>query len=838
MVLWKFTFKEMKHRPGRAILTLLSIVIGVAAVVAVSISTATTHQAYQQIYQSVAGRAALEVVAAGGGVYADDVVPMLEKTPGVEAAAPSFFWFTNVYYHEKTKILTMLLGIDPLRDKAVREYNVVEGSYFIGDDGVLLEKGFAAHLGLKVGEEIRVLTPSLKRRSLTIVGLVSPQSGLGANQAGMIFLTLAMAQRLQNSPHCVNNISIVLRPAADEKTVQKLLVGRLPKGLAAQVPAVRTAMAQQTIQQAEQGLKFAYALILSLAVIMIFNTFLMNVSERRRQLAVLRAIGTVRAQVIWLLLREGLFMGIVGTVVGSVLGVGGAILLTSVVSKSYTSTMPTMQITIWPFLLAALVGPGMSLLAMLIPAYLAGRISAMEGIRPAIAKEGARVPLSFALFGVATFIVTGSILAACVTGWLPVSWTTWAGTVFTAAFVMLVPAVLGPLTRFAALLLRPLLGLEGRLAQRQVLRRRTRTTLTIGVLYIAISSGIALGTTLINSVDDLRGWLNDTFQGDFTIRDPSGDLSSAHAIVLPESLGTELRAVPGVENVDAIRMIDARVNDVPVKVVVREYARQTHLPLHLQEGRPADVRRRMLDGEVAIGSVLANRTGTALGQEVTMDTSEGTKRFRVAGITTEYLQGGLLVHMERSAGKRLLGVEGVNVFVLKADIHALDDVRARLKTLCDKNDLHLQSFSELRVRTDAIANGIIGSLWGLLGLGFVVAAFGIANTLTMNVLEQTRELAMLRVVAMTRAQVRKTILAQATIIGAIGLVTGSIGGMVGAYVTSLCSKAVLGQAVDFSLHMGLVAMSAMAAMVIILVAAWIPSERAARLNLLLALKYE
>jgi putative ABC transport system permease protein len=262
------------------------------------------------------------------------------------------------------------------------------------------------------------------------------------------------------------------------------------------------------------------------------------------------------------------------------------------------------------------------------------------------------------------------------------------------------------------------------------------------------------------------------------------------------------------------------------------------LPLHLQEGRPADVRRGMLDGEVAIGSALANRTGTALGEEIAMDTSEGTKRFRVAGITTEYLQGGLLVHMERSAGKRLLGVDGVNVFVLKADIHALVDVRARLKTLCDKNDLHLQSFSDLRVRTDAIANGIIGSLWGLLGLGFVVAAFGIANTLTMNVLEQTRELAMLRVVAMTRAQVRKTILAQATIIGAIGLVTGSIGGMIGAYVTSLCSKAVLGQAVNFSLHLGLVAMSAMAAMVIILIAAWIPSERAARLNLLLALKYE
>jgi putative ABC transport system permease protein len=299
-----------------------------------------------------------------------------------------------------------------------------------------------------------------------------------------------------------------------------------------------------------------------------------------------------------------------------------------------------------------------------------------------------------------------------------------------------------------------------------------------------------------------------------------------------------LRAIPGVENVDTLRSVDARVKDVPVKVVVREYARQASLPLHLQEGRPDDVRRRLLDGEVVIGSALANRTGTRLGEEIAMETSEGTRNFRVAGLTTEYIVGGLIVHMERSAGKRLLGIEGANMFIIKADTGAAAAVRTRLKALCDQNDLMLQSFEDLRLKTDAIANGIIGSLWGLLGLGFVVAAFGIANTLAMNVLEQTRELAMLRVVAMTRWQVRKTILAQATIIGAIGLVTGSVGGVIGAYVTNLCSKAVLGQAVDFSLHPGLLVGSAMAAMAIILLAAWIPSERAARLNLLVALKYE
>ena len=73
MILWKFTLREVKSRPGRATLTLLSIVIGVAAVVAVTVGTATTHQAYQEMYESVAGRAALEVVADGGGFFDEDV---------------------------------------------------------------------------------------------------------------------------------------------------------------------------------------------------------------------------------------------------------------------------------------------------------------------------------------------------------------------------------------------------------------------------------------------------------------------------------------------------------------------------------------------------------------------------------------------------------------------------------------------------------------------------------------------------------------------------------------------------------------------------------------------
>ena len=89
MILWKFTLREVRSRPGRATLTLLSIVLGVAAVVAVTVSTATTQQACQEMYQRVAGRAALEVAAEGAGFFSDDVVRRIEQVPGVKAAVPS-----------------------------------------------------------------------------------------------------------------------------------------------------------------------------------------------------------------------------------------------------------------------------------------------------------------------------------------------------------------------------------------------------------------------------------------------------------------------------------------------------------------------------------------------------------------------------------------------------------------------------------------------------------------------------------------------------------------------------------------------------------------------------
>ena len=158
MILWKFTFREIKSRPGRATLTLLSIVIGVAAVVAVTVGTATTNQAFQEMFASVAGRAAFEVTAAGDSFFDEKVVAEIDKTPGVKVAVPSVQRLTSLRF-KKSTVNLFAMGIDP-RSRQGRARLPIDGRRvsFENKYDALLEIGFARGLGVNVGDKIKLRT--------------------------------------------------------------------------------------------------------------------------------------------------------------------------------------------------------------------------------------------------------------------------------------------------------------------------------------------------------------------------------------------------------------------------------------------------------------------------------------------------------------------------------------------------------------------------------------------------------------------------------------------------------------------------------------------------------
>ena len=216
------------------------------------------------------------------------------------------------------------MGIDPERDKAVRDYELEQGRFFQKRHDALLEAGFAHGLGVKVGDQVK-LTTSRGVKPFTVCGLLSPHGVAGFKQGNVIFVPLRTAQILFGNAGEVNIISVVLEDGVDEKTATEAIRSQLPQGGAAdgdtafltvRSPIERSQLSKEMIEKVRAGLDLAYVTIIALAFVTILNTFLMNVGERRRQLAVLRAIGTTRRQLIHMLLVEGLAMGMVGYAAG------------------------------------------------------------------------------------------------------------------------------------------------------------------------------------------------------------------------------------------------------------------------------------------------------------------------------------------------------------------------------------------------------------------------------------------------------------------------------------------------------------------------------------------
>jgi putative ABC transport system permease protein len=480
----------------------------------------------------------------------------------------------------------------------------------------------------------------------------------------------------------------------------------------------------------------------------------------------------------------------------------------------------------------------MALAGAVFPALRAARLSPLESMSPVLREDIAGKSYKFTWAGSVLLVAGGATLAGCILGWVPIQLAVWSAMVILLGTVLLVQTVLGGLVRAVAWILSPLVRVESRLAHRQILRHRTRSALTVGVLFVASATGLGLAMQILDNVRDVKNWQQRAIVGDFFVRAMMPDMATGLSADLPDEMGEAIRKVPDIANIDTARFVRAQAAGQDVVVIAREFTANQQIYFDLKGGDREKVRQDLFDGQVVIGTVLAQRTGLGVGDELPLETVQGTRRLRIAGLTNEYLVGGLAVYMERSWAKKLLGIDGVDAYIIKADPRQRSEVEAKLQAICDQYGVLLHSFADISRMIDGMIVGIDACLWGILVLGFVVAAFGVVNTLAMNVLEQTRELGLLRIVAMTRGQIRKTILTQAAIIGSIGLVPGTLTGVAVAYLINLATMPATGHPIEFTLHPLMMLCCFAVAFFIVVAAAWLPAERAARLELLHTLQYE
>jgi putative ABC transport system permease protein len=877
MPLTRLSFREMQQRPVRTLLTLLSILIGSGAIVATAVSSRSAQQAQMAMVESVTGKASLEIAAAAGAPMDVKNLRFLGDISDIDVVSPLLRRFSMMTVKQKgdtpsiqtatsqatagelgdkqptqgqeagpRKYRVQLLGVNLRQDQKVRGTRVIRGAEFEAEEenttdnrptAVWIDAGFAASTGVSVDDEIKLLTRS-GVQTARIAGIVETQEASSAMQSAVIIAPMRIVQRWTRSQGKVDVVQLVVEKEDRIADVQKAVAAQLPEGVSVRVPTLRSQVAGESTTAIQRGLLIATLFSLILATFIIFNTFQMNVGERRRQLGILRALGTTRRQILWMILREAALLGSIGSAIGCVAGYFGASLLNQSTSALLQIEIPESSLTWLPVASAMVCGLCVSLFGALIPAVMATFASPADAMKP-ISSQPPRVSawLYFAT-GLLLFVLGGLIQYIAAIELYSLRDGTAGIVIMILGVVLMLPASLDMLTAIAAAPLMLFIPIETKLARRQILRNPGRSSMTIGILLVAMAMGLGMASTILDNIRDVQSWYRRSIVGDFFIRAAMPDMSSGHAADMPDDFPGKVEQVPGLAMVDTLRFVSARSGENSVIVVVRKFNANTNDFFDLIEGEELQVLQDIRSGGVVIGSVLSERTKLHRGDRIDLETKEGKSSLPIVGVTNEYLAGGLTVYLEGTKAKELLDIEGTDAVIVKAKPGALVQVEKELKQLAESEGLMFQSHADMVQWIEGMINNVVGGLWVVLALGSLIATFGLINTLAMNILEQTREIGMLRVIAMTRSQVRRMILAQAIIMSLIGIIPGLLMGLGIASVINLTTMIVTGHMVQYHFYPWLLLSAVVIEISAVLLAALLPAERAARLNLATALQYE
>src|SRR5213593_3575725 len=353
---------------ARLALTVLAVAWGVALVAAVHLANRAVLRAFVEVVDTMAGRAALEVVAGEGGLFPEDVAAAVATVPGVEASAASV---KGAAFADGGTLVTVY-GVDLTGDVPERVYGarleVDDPVVFLArPDSIALARPFAAARGLAPGDRIELVTPA-GRRTFTVRGLLA-------------------AEELFTRRGFVTGVDVVVPPDVDVQPVAAAIASRLPAGLRVEAPAQRQADLRRVTESLRVALQALGLFGLVASFLITFNRLSTMFEERAWQLGVLRAVG-LRTGAVWrALLGESLLVGAAGVALGIPLGLGlGRLLVPVIATASAVANKlvaPPAALAPEPgaLLVAGALGLVTAVLAAVLPAWRAGRVAVAETMR-------------------------------------------------------------------------------------------------------------------------------------------------------------------------------------------------------------------------------------------------------------------------------------------------------------------------------------------------------------------------------------------------------------------------------------------------------------------------
>ncbi len=861
--LWFIALRNLSSRKFRALLTALGVLLGVSVVLAIQVTNQTTIDSLRRVFDRAAGQASLLVIPSSqkNENLKQSLLPTVQSVKGVSIAAPSIRvntlpadeatdWQINLNINGVAAgNFFLLYGIDPILDPQVRVYVLAEGRMpQAGRYEIVLTRKYAEEKKLRVGNWFILLTPNGTVR-LKISGLLAAEGVALINDSVVGFAPLKVVQDAFNLQDQLDEIAIRIPEAISSKpalleNLKQTLQQRIGKNGDVVFPDSRGAVVSQMLATYQLGLSFFSIVAIFVGSFLVYNTFSMTVSERIREIGMLRAIGMSRKQVLVTVLIEAFIIALFGSLAGIPLGLVLARGLIRMTDAVITPSEEIFSVTLPIFLQAIAVGIGVALVSALQPAVRAANISPLDALR--VRARSDRKPAKaiwisgFLLIAFGYFIIYG-------TEW-PESWMFTIGsmavlTIFLGATLTVTLAVqyLEILPRYLA---SKTYGNEGRIGSANVRRSIGRTTLTVASLMVSLTMIISINSVATSFKRDMGAWIDSALGGDLYVRS---------AVTMRETFGNQLKSVPGVAVVTPTRVLEVRIapESLPANTVQNEFYLYAIEPDTFRQIADLQFTDKQADPEaswmrlkrgsaVFISNVTADRYRLNSGDRITILTPRGKHSFLIAGVVLDFTgQRGVLYTTYQDL-QNYFGENGADRFTIKvAEGYSVDKVASEIESRYQKRrHISLQSTQEFK---KSILD-LVGSafrLFDVLGLiGIIIGALGVVNTLTMNVIERQREIGALRSMGMTRRQVMRMILAEALAHGTMGGIYGLLFGFLIAQVMILAMNLMIGYNLSYKFSIQPFAIGILIAFLVAQIAALGPARRAAAVNIIEAIKHE
>lgn len=839
----KLALRYLSGRKLRSFLTTFAIIFGVMIIFGLNGMLPTMEKAWRQSISASTKQADLAVTSETRGVFDAGVVGKVRGVPGIAHATMSLTRTVIIPadYAPKTKdgrtISSFILnGIDLASASDVRPLPIKKGS-FLSATGktILIPNSLAEKTGLKIGDKLR-LPSTTGTTTFSIIGLVDTPPTPGAEE---LYIQLGDAQRLFNQPGKVNTIEAQFSPGSDREEVRTAVLDTLGSGY--KIGGIE--LGSELLASMKLG-EFMFnmfgVLALAMGGFIIFNTFRTIIVERRRDIAMLRALGASRRTVLGLILSESFLQGVIGTAIGMVAGYAMAAGINAAVNPLMEEMMhfqlggPIFS----PSTYAAAIGlgVGITVLSGLIPAISASRVPPLEALRPPVAEVVRKRMGKGAIVGIVIIVLA---LAGLVTGDLGMA--SLGAVLFLAGLVLVGPVLIKPISTLFGRLLAITFTREGQIAQGNLVRQPGRAAITASAMMIGLAIVIALAGMMTSIQSGVMGYLNKSIRSDYLLMPQSMVLGGGNIGAGPQ-LVKELRDVPGVDSATALRLATTKANKIDLQLIGIDPVEYPELSgLVFTGGDPDSAYRALANGRaVIVNGIFAAQNGVKVGQTLTLQAPEGMIEYKVVGIGSDLLNAklstGYVSH--KNLAQDFNETADLLIMANRSEDASATEVKDSIQRIVDDypafSFFSTEDFRENLLKT---YEGMFAAFYLLMLVLAIPSLVALVNTLGINVLERTREIGMLRAVGATRNQVRRMIVAESLLLSMAGIAFGILSGLWMGYII-VAAVRVNGFVGPYFFPYAGILLTIAVGLLIGVVAALIPARHAARLNIVTALQYE